>query len=58
MNGKLNKLKQKIMYVVNISEIRNQNKPRAFFRKISCHPVLTYVMYRMGQKVLTHLKLP
>jgi len=58
MNGKLNKLKQTMMYVVNISEIRNCNKPRTFFRKTSCHPVLTYKMYRMGQKVLTHLKLP
>jgi len=58
MKGKLNKLKQKIMYVVNISEIRNHNKPRTFFCKTSWHPVLAYMMCRMGQKVLTHLKLP
>lgn len=58
MDGKLNKLKEKIMYVVNISEIRNRNKPRTSFRKTSCHPVLAYMICRMGQKVLTHLKLP
>jgi len=58
MNGKLNKLKQKIMYVVNIREIRNRNKQRTFFCKTSCHPVLAYMMCRMGEKVLTPLKLP
>jgi uncharacterized protein YxjI len=35
MGGKLNKLKQKIMYVVNRSEISYHNKPRAFFHKTS-----------------------
>jgi len=40
MNGKLNKLTQKIMYIVNISEVRNSNKPRTFFRK---HVAIQYL---------------